>query len=75
MVMDKIKNKGTGMAFTTKLGYLYFGYFLIDTEILGLHPTQKIMSQKHVKLIVGDFERLGVHLVEHPGVVIGLGDG
>lgn len=75
MIMDKIKDAGTGMAISTNLEYLSLGYFLIDTDLLCPHPTQRVVSQEHVKSLVNDFETFGVQLVEHPGVVIGLGDG
>ena len=74
-IMERIKNEGSGISLTSNLEYLSLGYFLIDTELLCPHPTQRRVSQDHVGSLVEEFERFGVQLVEHPGVVIGLGDG
>ena len=65
MIMERIKNEGSGTSLTSNLEYLSLSYFLIDTELLCPHPTQRRMSQDHGASLVEEFKRFGVQLVEH----------
>ena len=74
-VIARIATDASGSAILNNLQYLSLGLFLIDTNLLQPHPTQRPLDQSHVSQLREDFERLGIHRMESPGVVIGLGEG
>lgn len=74
-VMERIRSDGSGSAITSHYGYLSLGYFFIHTDLLEAHPTQRPISQTHVRDLRNSFDSKGLLRMEHPGVVIGLGDG
>lgn len=74
-IMNKIRNEGTGISLTNNIEYFSLGYFFIDTVLLGQHPTQRSLDYNHVATLEKEFERVGCNCAEHPGVVIGLGEG
>jgi len=73
--MDRIRKAGTGSSITTNLSYLSLGYFFIQTSLLESHATQRDIDWLHVKKLTAAFVANGVHRKEHPGVVIGIGNG
>jgi hypothetical protein len=73
--LEKIKENGTGNAVSMNMSYLSLGHFFISTELLGLHPLQRQIDNNHVMNLKADFQRMGIDVVEHPGVIIGLGKG
>ena len=74
-VLNRIKTDANGAAISTHIQYLSLGLFLIDTDLLQPHATQRPLDQSHVKQLQQDFENFGIHHMDHPGVVIGLGNG
>jgi len=74
-VLNRIKTEANGASISTHIQYLSLGLFLIDTELLQPHATQRPLDQNHVKQLCEDFETIGIHRMDHPGVVIGLGEG
>jgi hypothetical protein len=74
-VFEKIKSDASGSAVSNLHDYLCLGLFLIDTELLSPHPTERSLNQDRVEELRENFERLGIHRMESPGVAIGLGDG
>jgi hypothetical protein len=74
-VFNRIRSNGTGSAITSEIGFFTLGIFYITPDLLEPHPTQRPINHNHVTVIIRDFQSLGIHRLEEPGVVIGLGDG
>lgn len=74
-VMTRIKTDASGTAISNNLQHLSLGLFFIDTDLLMPHSTQRPVNQHHVKELREGFEKFGIHRMDSPGVVIGLGDG
>lgn len=74
-IFDKIKNDANGSSISTHMSYLSLGFFYIRTSLLEPHPTQREIDSVHVKSLKDDFVRMRALRSDHPGVVIGLGDG
>lgn len=74
-IIDQIKLDANGSTITTHIAYLSLGHFFINTDLLEPHHTQRPLDQNHVLNLRNDFGDMGILRVDHPGVVIGLGDG
>lgn len=74
-VIDRITSDASGTAITNNLQYLSIGLFLIDTDLLKPHLTQRPVDQDHVVELKDSFQSNGILRTESPGVVIGLGEG
>lgn len=74
-VIDRIITDASGTAISHNLQYLSLGLFLIDTDLLKPHITQRPLDQDHVAQLREDFQSLGIHRMDSPGAVIGLGEG
>ena len=74
-IMERIGNEGSGKGLSENLSYLSLGMFYIRTELLEPHPTQRPINQSHIQALLTDFDKVGIMRNDHPGVVIGLGDG
>ena len=74
-IIKRIKEEGCGSALTYNQDYLSLGKFYIEIELLVPHSTQRQVNQNHVGDLCISFGKVGILRAEHPGVVIGLGDG
>jgi hypothetical protein len=74
-IIEDIKKAAYGYSITEHIGFLSLGYFLISTELLEMHPTQRPTNQAHIQRLRKDFLNRGILRIANPGVVIGLGDG
>lgn len=74
-VWSQILSNASGSAITNHLRYLSLGSFLIHTNLLVSHPTQRMVDRDHVLQLRKSFEDSAIERIENPGVVIGLGEG
>ena len=74
-VFETIRREARGSSISSHVQYLSLGYFLIKTSLLEPHPTQRPINQQHVKNLSESFLAMGIHRLDNPGVVIGLGEG
>ena len=73
-ILENIKQDAFGASISSHMSYLSLGYFFIRTGLLEPHPTQRPLNQQHVMALKDDFIRIGIHRLENPGVVIGMGE-
>ena len=50
-------------------------FYLCKLELLEPHPTQRPIDPSHITTLLNEFNECGLLHYEHPGVVIGLGEG
>jgi len=74
-IIQRIKAEANGRIISSSLSYLSLGCFFINTDLLTPHPTQRQIDFNHVADLRKDFFEMGILREDHPGVVIGLGDG
>jgi hypothetical protein len=74
-VFKDIQISNNGGVISTNLGHLTLGLFYIHSSLLEPHGTQRPLESSHVDRLVKDFNERGIFKAEHPGVVIGLGEG
>jgi hypothetical protein len=74
-IFERMIADASGTAITTHLHYLSLGLFFIDTKLLKAHPTQRPLNQTNVEKLSESFKTCGIHRMNSPGVVIGLGNG
>jgi hypothetical protein len=74
-VLEKIKTDALGSSIKDHEGFLSLGYFLISTDLLEPHSTQRRIDCDHLKKLKDAFMMQGILRFENGGVVIGCGDG
>lgn len=74
-ILTKISNDANGTSITLHMNLLSLGKFFIYPELLEPHYAQRDTNEDHVEELVKEYLKLGLLRMEHPGVVIGLGDG
>jgi hypothetical protein len=74
-IWEQIHSDACGSAISSHIQYLSLGFFLINTGLLEPHPIQRKIDQNHVKQMRNEFDSKGIHRMDYPGVVIGLGKG
>ena len=65
----------THAGITSNLFYFSLGLFYIDVELLEAHHTQRSIDSGHIQKLLNSYEEQGPQRLEHPGVIIGLGQG
>ena len=74
-VFNDLQIASNGGVISTNLGHLSLGLFYIHTSLLQPHGTQRPIESGHVDKLIKDFQERGIFREEHPGVVIGIGEG
>ena len=75
-ILENIKQDAFGASISSHImmSYLSLGYFFIHTRLLEAHLSQRPLNQHHVKALKDNFICIGIHHLENPWVIIGMGE-
>lgn len=74
-VTTAIREASNSNAITQYLSYYSLGFFYVHTSLLEPHASQRPIDTQHVDKLLKSYQELGIFRTEHPGVLIGTGDG
>ena len=74
-VFASIKASADGLALSEVSGHLSLGTFLIHTNLLVPHKSQRPVVNSHADELKDAFKDIGIFRGDNPGVIIGLGSG